>query len=824
MKLPLAIGAVLAALVAVEGAELSLHPATGTGTLALAGPGAGQQLVVLDSEGTDVTRRVEWRTDPPGIVAVDETGYVESRKNGTVTVVATRKGSGAAQVTLVVSDVQTPRPVSFPNDVVPVFTKNHCNAGGCHAKATGQNGFQLSLLGYEPLADYENIVNQSRGRRINPAAPEHSLVLMKASGDLPHGGGARLPRQSDGYRKILQWIESGLPYRPENDPDVERIEVFPREVVARPGSRQQLAVRAYFDDGSERDITRIVQYEANQPDRATPDENGLVSLSEKTGTTSVVVRFQEHIDTFTATIPLGGEPPSTPAPKNFIDEHIFERLTLMRIPPSGDATDSEFVRRVTLDIAGRVPTLEETRDFLASSDPEKRARKIDALLASTDYADFFAGKWAGILRNKVGRGREWKTRDSHAFHAWIRTSLIENKPYDQFAAELIQASGKVVDNPAVNWYRVVADEKERMENIAQVFLGVRMKCAQCHHHPYEPWSQEDYFSFAAFFSTIELKNIRKLPEEDILFHNRKEAALVHPGTREKLAPRLLGAAEPVSLPALEDPRSALASWIRDEDNPYLSRMLVNRYWKHFFSRGLVEPEDDIRPTNPATHPALLEELAHRFTASGYDLKELVRTICNGRTYQLSALPNGINSDDEQNYARYFPRRLPAEVLLDSINDITGARNSFTRQPSGVRAVALPNEKGTVESEFLMMFGRPAMDTACECERTGEANLGQSLHLLNSDVVQKKLTANDGRAASLAKDTSRTDEERVSELYLHALSRQPDPEEMTIALAHLEKKRAEAAESEELSPQQSEREAFEDLIWVLVNTKEFLFNR
>jgi len=806
--------------------ELKIHSGTGN-DVRLSGPDSRWQLVVMKNDNDDVTREVTYSIAPATVASVDSTGFVTPLANGKATVTATLAGEKpeVAQLPLVVAAFKEERPVSFPNDVVPVFTRNHCNAGACHAKASGQNGFQLSLLGYESAADYEQIVRHGRGRRVNPSAGEHSLILMKASGDIPHEGGARLEKSSADYQKILQWIEGGLEYRPENDPTVERIEVFPKSIVVPPGSEQQLAVTAFFSDGTARDITRIAQYEANQPSMAEAGETGVVSIQQKTGSTAILIRFQEHIDTFSATIPLGADTPTMPAPKNFIDEEVFKKLSLMGLPPSKHVADGPFLRRVTLDIAGRLPTLDETAAFLASNEPDKRAKKIDELLETTDYADFFAGKWSAILRNKVDRGRPWVTRDSHAFHAWIRSSLLENKPFDEFASELVLASGKAIENPAVNWYRVVEDGKEQMENIAQVFLGIRMQCAQCHHHPYERWSQDDYFSMAAFFSTIERKEIQKLPEEDIIYHNRKPALMMHPVTKEKLPPRLPGSEAAIELPTTVDPRSELAKWMRSEENPYFGRMLVNRYWKHFFSRGLVEPEDDIRPTNPATHPELLEGLADHFVESGFDLKELIRTICNSQTYQLGAEPNAHNGDDEQNFARFYPSRLEAEVLLDSVNDMTGAANSFSNQPLGVRAIALPNEKPTQSSEFLMMFGRPAMDTACECERAGEANLGQSLHLLNSDDIQTKLTSNSGRAAELAKATDRSDEERVSELYLRALSRKPDAKELGMALGHLKKKRdLSVADPEKLPADKAEREAFEDLVWVLINTKAFMFNR
>lgn len=820
----------LAAHPSLAAPTLSIHNGVEEGEpIRLSGPEARRQIVVTATDPTnrfpeiDVTRRVKFAAEPAGIVAIDAHGLVTPLADGACTVTASLDGSPSAEVAVTVEKFAQAPPVSFPNDIVPIFTRNDCNVGACHAKSTGQNGFRLSLFGYEPKADHEVLSIDSRGRRVFPASAEHSLLLMKAVGDIPHGGGARLDPDSRDYRMVKRWIEAGMPYAPENDPTVERIEVFPRSRVIAPGGEQQLAVTAFLSDGTRRDITHAAQFESNAEDMAEADATGHVRLRKLTGSTSVMVRFQEQVDVFLATIPLGDRLTDLPKPNNFVDEEIFGKLAELGLPPSGLGDDHTFLRRVTLDIAGRLPSLAETEEFLASNDPNKRPQKIDALLESTDYADYFAGKWAGLLRNKSGGNLEWVARDTYNFHAWLRSSLNQNKPFDQLVAELVTASGKTGENPAVGWYRAVTDQKEQMQDIAQVFLGVRMQCAQCHHHPYEKWSQDDYFGFAAFFSTVERKEVYRLPEDDIVFHNRKTAEMKNPNTGVMLRPAVLGG-DPIDIPAENDPRRELAAWLRSPDNPYLSKVLVNRYWKHFFGRALVEPEDDIRPTNPASHPALLDGLAERFVESGYDLKALVRLLCNSRAYQLDSEPLPENEADEQNFARFHPRRLPAEALLDSINDVAGAQNSFGKQPLGVRAIALPDDAANRESEFLTMFGRPQMDTACECERTGEANLGQSLHLINSDLIQQKLATPNGRAQLLAKDTARPDDERVREIYLRALSRQPDPEELAIARAHLDKKRAQsAADPEKLTREKAEQEAFEDILWVIANTKEFLFN-
>lgn len=787
----------------------------------LNGPFSGQQLVVSEKD-RDITHQANIAIHPPEIAIVDSHGYLQPKGNGTATIEVTLPGhSGKTSAKLTVGGFEKEPPVHFAHDVVPVFTKYGCNGGGCHGKSGGQNNFRLSLLGYEPWNDHEWLVRESRGRRISPAAPENSLLLLKATGEIPHEGGIRLEKDSADYQTITRWIRQGLPDSPEESPVIEKISVFPDDRVVTPNSEQQLAVTAHFSNGTVRDITRTAIYEANQEDMAEVDMNGHVVFGKQTGSTSVMIRFQEHVAVFRATIPLGEAIDQLPPAKNFIDEQIFSKLSLLGLPPSQPADDSSFLRRVTVDIAGRLPTEEETKSFLADTQPDKRQKKIDELLASPDYAAYFAQKWAGILRNK--RAKDTYQRGTYAFHDWLRQGLDENKPFDALVTDVLTATGEIGRNPAVGWYRAVKDQKEQMQDIAQVFLGIRMQCAQCHHHPYEKWSQDDYYSFAAFFTTVGRKKGEQ-PDEEIIFHKRVPAAMQNPNTKTSLRPAPLGE-EALELPPSEDPRKALAEWMTGPDNPYFARMLVNRYWKHFFSVGLVEPEDDMRVTNPATHPELLDALASHFVASGFDLKDLIRTICNSRTYQLDSEPNSHNVKDTQNYSRYYPKRLQAEVLLDAINLVSLSKDNFRNQPAGVRATWLPDDKFNEDSFFLTVFGRPEMDSACECERVADANLAQSLHLINSDTIQNKLSHGEGRAASLAKAMDRPDEDRLSEIYYYALSRAPSKEELDAARAHLGRKRSKAAEKEDddLTPEKAEQEAFEDILWALLNTKEFLFN-
>ncbi len=812
---------------AAEDIRLSISLPGHATEIKLSDSGAHQQLIITAQRENDlpydVTRLVKYKVIPTGIVSVDDQGYVVPVANGTALISIELDGALSITVPVTVSSLEVSRPVSFSNDVIPHLTRAGCNSGACHGTPAGKNNFRLSLLGFEPIGDYEHITVELRGRRIFPAAPEESLLLRKACGDVPHGGGARIEKGSEGYNLIKRWIAEGLRFDPSTERVVERIEVFPADRVVLRDSSQQLRVTAFYTDGTTRDITHVADYEANQPMMCEVDGHGLMQFQQMTGTTSVMIRFQEKMASFMAIIPLGKPTSEFPNTINFVDELTFAKLKTLGLPASKICDDSTFIRRVTLDLTGRLPTVEETTTFLASSDPRKRAKKIDALLESPGYADQFANKWAGILRNKANGSLAWVSRETHAFHSWIWESMNRNKPFSQFATELIAAKGKSATNPAVSWYRVVKEPKDQMADIAQVFLGVRIQCAQCHHHPYEKWSQDDYYGFAAFFSTLGRKEIYKLPEEDSLFHKRVLAQMKNPNNDKVIRPTPLGG-EVLDIPPGRDPRIDLANWVTSPENPYFAKVLVNRYWKHFFGRGFVEPEDDMRITNPPTHPLLMDRLAKSFIDSGFDMKQLCRTICNSSTYQLSSFSNEFNGDDQQNFARFYPRRLSAELLLDAINDVAGAQNNFNYLPVGARAVSFPDDAVHQESFFLRVFGRPQMDTACECERTTSADLAQSLHLINSDKMQQKLAASNGRAIQLARDTQRNDIEKVTELYLAALSRKPTEHELSVAIKHLARKqKLSEADPKKLTADQAKREAYEDIIWVVVNTKEFMFN-
>ncbi|MCC6882424.1 MAG: DUF1549 domain-containing protein [Verrucomicrobiales bacterium] len=728
----------------------------------------------------------------------------------TVAALVSEPGRGTA--------AESGRPINFVNDIVPVLTKADCNSGSCHAKAiTGQRGFRLSLLGFEPEEDYEHIVKEGRGRRVFPPAPDQSLLLLKSANIVPHGGGKKLGPESEGYQTLVRWISEGMPYGSETDPKIAAIEVQPSRLTMKVNTTQALKVTAHYSDGSSRDVTGMALYEANDKSMAGVTREGVVQTLDIPGNVAVMVRYSGLVSVFSISIPLGAPVGELPAPSNFIDEFVFANLKVIGVPPSAVCDDATFLRRVSLDIAGRLPTLEEVKAFQAVTDPKKRELAIDSLLASPDYADYFANKWTALLKNK--REDAADITANFAFHAWMRDNLLANQPYDQMVRQILGATGTIVSNPPVAWYKRVKEPNQQLEDVAQLFLGVRMQCAQCHHHPFERWSQHDYYALSAFFSQVGRKPTA-IAGEDLIFHKRGLAEVENKKTGKKVRPAALGQTPPEILPD-EDPRLQLADWMAGKDNPFFAKALVNRYWKHFFKRGLVEPEDDIRDTNPATNPELLEALAKHFVESGFDLKAVVRVITRSRTYQLSAMPNEFNAIDSQNFSHFYPKRLQAEVLLDGIDLLTQAKTDFADLPPGTRAIALPDNSYNRAAPFLKVFGRPEGASVCECERVQSSSLAQSLHLMNSAEVKGKLAFASGRADRLSKADVPV-AEGIKEIYLSAFGREPSGEEYSIAEDFLAKPRTDAA-GKPVDALRSKRLAYEDLLWAILNTKEFLYN-
>jgi hypothetical protein len=708
--------------------------------------------------------------------------------------------------------------VNFVNDVIPVLTKAGCNAGVCHAKAGGgRNGFQLSLLGFEPTEDYEHLVRGGRGRRLFPAAPDQSLLLQKASGRLPHGGGVRLTVDSPGYDTLRHWIRQGTPWSGGLEAELVAVEVQPVRQRIEHGESLQLTALAHYSDGTLRDVTELALFESNDPSMAEVDARGRVTVGSLPGSVSTMVRYQGRVAVFNALIPLGAPMESIPVAKNFVDEHVFAHLMELGIPPSPICDDATFLRRASLDIAGRLPTAEETSFFLASQDENKREQLVDQLLRSPQYADFFANKWTALLKNR--RDEASDITSNFAFHAWIRDSLLTNVPYDQLVRELLAATGTVIANPPVAWYKRVKEPKQQMEDVAQLFLGVRMQCAQCHHHPFERWSQDDYYGLTAFFTRVGRKPT-DTRGEDLIFHSRGRAEFKNEKTGVAVPPMALGDNLGAIQPE-EDPRLRLADWLSNPENPYFATALVNRYWKHFLGRGLIEPEDDIRDTNPPTNGALLDALSAHFVASGYDLKQLVRAITTSTTYQLSSIPNEFNRSDRQNFSHYYPKRLQAETLLDAIDQLAGSTTDFANLPPGTRAIALPDNSYNSSSPFLRAFGRPDSQSVCECERVQSASLAQSLHLINAPDIRGKLATAGGMAQRLAED-QRALAAKTTDLYRLAFARDPTQQEIAVIEAYLAESRVDA-EGKPIDLALATRENFQDVLWALITTKEFLFN-
>ena len=795
-----------------EVVKLELSPVGEGDLITIRSRDARQQLIATavhaDGTLTDVTRDVTWTISDPKVLAIDSTGMAVPTADGEITVTAALADKSVV-AKVAVSGFAHPLPINFRNQIVPIFTKLGCNGGGCHGKSGGQNGFKLSLLGFVAEDDYEFLRKESRGRRIFPAIPGESLLIKKAIGRSPHGGGKRMDQGSYEYNLMVQWIEQGMPYGADSDPYVVGIKCIPETRVMQRKSQQQISVIATYSDGTTEDVTRMALFEPNEPEMAESSTKGLVTTLDLSGEVAIMARYQGQVATFRATVPLGADTSKMPEPINLVDAAVFGKLKQLGIPASDVCDDATFLRRVSLDISGTLPSEEEVRLFLADASADKRDRLIDRLLDGTAYADHFANKWNFVLRNKKEGADD--APGTMLFHQWLWNRMYDNTPYDQFVREIVTASGDPQMNPAVVWYRDVDSTEEQVEDTAQLFLGLRIQCARCHHHPFEKWSQDDYYGMAAFYGRVGKKaipNVAGTMRDKRVFHNEGVATASNPRTGKALKPTGVGTPA-YEIAADSDPRVKLADWMSDPKNPFFAKSLVNRYWKHFFSRGIVEPEDDMRETNPPANPELLNALSDHFIKSGFDMKELIRTICRSRTYQLSALPNEHNASDKQNFSRYYPRRLSAEVLYDAFHVVTETSENFGGMPAGTKAMQLVDSSSA--TYFLQVFGQPKGDTACECERSMDANLAQSLHLLNGREIQDKIARDGARTAKLAADTARPDEERVKELYRWVFAREPNAEELEVAIAYIKKH------------SDNVRRGYEDVVWALINTKEFQFN-
>jgi hypothetical protein len=696
--------------------------------------------------------------------------------------------------------------LSFTNDIVPILTKSGCANSNCHGSIRGQAGFKLSLFGYEPDLDYAAIVKDAGGRRIDRGDPEQSLILRKPAFRTPHGGGERFSVRSLEYRAILDWIKAGAVYDAPGAPRLAMLRVAPEEILLNgPGARATLKVTGIYTDGATADLASKVQYTPHDESVVETGPTGAV-LARRAGETAIMVRTLGKA--VAVRVAVVGNPPLANYPEaprnNFIDDLVFAKLRRLNIVPSPLSSDAEFLRRAYLDTVGVLPTLEETRDFLDSRDPARRARLIDALLERPEFAEVWATRFSDLFRvglldqgNKGGR----------LIYNWIRSAIRDDKPYDQFVTELLTASGNLFFNPTANFYYVTefAEPENYATNISQVFLGVRLECARCHNHPWERWTQDDFWGFAAFFARMGVKDTYQNDESQI--HLKLQGQVLHPRTKKPVQAKYLDG--PLETEGLdEDIREKLAAWMTSPRNPWFARAIVNRIVKHYLGRGIVEPVDDFRVTNPPGNPALLDALADDFVRHGYSLHRVIRLILNSRVYQLSSEPNETNRADPVNYSRYYPRRLMAEQLIDAMSEVTGVPEKFSGFPPGTRAMSIPRGAPLY---FLQTFGR-VKDRAVICERDTQPAMTQAMHLIGGDTLQRQITAKESRLTAWLEDSSLSDEAIVKRLFVAALVREPDARELSLALAPI---RARGAASR--------RQAFEDALWALLNSKEFLYN-
>jgi len=772
----------------------------------LRSPEARQQLLVGlvdDQTNQDVTRRARYQAADASVIHVSEAGVVTPLADGKTTVEVV-VDELRAEVEVVVDGFEHPEPISFGDEVVPILAKAGCSSGGCHGKAEGQNGFRLSIFGSDSQFDFDALVKQGRGRRVQQAAPSRSLLLRKATGYLPHGGGQRLFEDDHRYRRILRWISEGAGWHEAGDRQIVSIRVKPDNLVLSANLTQQLQVTATDQAGREQCVTLEAEYQSNADVIAEVDGDGLVKVSDVPGAAAILIRYMGHVTVCRVTLPREGLDFVRPAENNFIDGLVWDRLKELGISASGPCDDATFLRRAYLDTIGTLPTTAETRAYLDDSSKDKRDRLVDQLLTRPEYGDYWAMIWGDLL----GADKESLTpQGAVALSRWLRTQFLENRPYDEFAADIVSARGDPTRVGPAGFYAVHKTPERMGKAVSQIFLGIRIECAQCHHHPFERWSQADYFGFAGIFTGVKSQ---KAGVGTTKITSGLPSPLKHPKTSELVGLAPLGG-QTIDATTL-DPRLQLAEWMSGETNPFFARALVNRLWAHYFGRGLVNPVDDLRATNPATNEPLLDALAEHFVKSGYDLHAVTRVILQSQVYQRTSSRNPSNASDDQNYSAAAWKPLPAEVLLDAICDVTGVPEEFNGWPTGYRAIQIWDNR--MPSYFFQAFGRPQRTSVCDCERGTEPSVAQALHMMNAAETISKLRSKDGHAARLAASELPPDKV-IEEIYMTALSRRPSAEESQLMLG--------AFASPSTQNGEARREAIEDIIWALLNTKEFIYN-
>jgi hypothetical protein len=783
-------------------------------TVVLTGPRDRQQIVVTgsyaDGSVRDLTPFCEIELDAPDMVQAEDGGFLIPEKNG-ATALGVKAGGQTARVPVTVKGLDKPQPVSFRHEFIAALNVGGCNQGACHGTPSGKNGFRLSLRGYDPAADYLQLTRDVLGRRTDRLDPSASLILQKALGRVPHEGGLRFQPASIPAHIFKSWLAEGLHDDPADLSSLQGIDVLPgSRVLGEPARWQQLAVRARFTDGSVRDVTRLTVFSSSDNAVADVTSSGLVEF-QQSGEVAILCRYLGEMLAVRLTYlqPKKGFSWPTPAENSYVDRLVFSKLKMLSILPSDLCTDQEFVRRVHLDLCGVLPTSEETRAFLDSTDKDKRAQLIDRLLGRPEYADFWTLKWSDVLRSNR---KTIQLKGTHVYQRWLRERIARNTPFDHIVRELLTAEGSTFANPPANYYRVARDPQNLAETTAQLFFGIRMQCAKCHNHPFERWTQDDYYSMAAFFARVKQKKDtveagtgpQGIDGAEFVYLDRS-GEVVQPRTGKVMAPKFMGG-NVATIPSGTDRRAVLARWLTSADNPFFARSVANRVWFHLLGRGIVDPVDDFRDSNPSANDELLAALARDLARNHFDIKHLVRVILNSRTYQLSAQTNDFNKDDSKYFSHAVTRLLTAEQLLDAICAATGVPEKFAGLPLGTRATQLPD--GEVNHVFLKTFGQPARELACECEREGDSNLAQALQLINGPTINDKVRNPNNRLGKLL-TAKHADGEVLNSLYLATLSRSPAEGEVKAALEHVTK----AADK---------RKAWEDVQWALLNSKEFLF--
>jgi len=761
-----------------------------------------------DAATHDITRQARLSLDDPSLASLSDT-TLRPLKDGTTTLRIEYRGLSTA-VPVTVRDAAEERPVSFQLDVMPVLTSSGCNTGSCHGSARGQDGFHLTLYGFDPAGDHFRLTREMAGRRINHAIPEDSLLLTKAVGDVPHTGGKLFDKDSANYRTLLEWIRAGAPYDSDDIPQPTGITVEPPQLVMKgSGIEVPLTVRATYSDGTDRDVTPLSSFSTSNDNAAPIGESTGLARSKHRGEAFLLARFHTFTEGSQAIVIPDDLPYTRPElPEfNYIDRHVHEKLHKLRVVPSEVCGDEVFLRRVYLDVIGRLPTPEDRERFLASSDPDKREALVDELIGRKEFTEMWVMKWAELLQIRTFNqgGNQVSYKAALGYYGWLRERIAGDVPFNEIVRELLASEGGTFDNPATNFFQIEQDTLKLTENVAQVFMGTRIQCAQCHNHPFDRWTMDDYYGFASFFAQVKRKRAED-PRERVIFDGGGEVK--HPVTNQNARPRFLGTPTPDDFGG-KSRREALANWLSSPDNPWFARNVVNITWSHFFGVGITDPVDDVRISNPPSNPALLDALAERFVESDYDIRRIVRDICTSRTYQLSTRTNETNATDETNFSHALIRRQRAEVLLDTISQVTGTPNKFKGLPLGARAVQIAD--GNISNYFLTTFGRASRATVCSCEVKMEPNLSQALHLLNGDATHHRIRRSKVIPTMLENELPPA--EIVRRLYLRTLCREPSTEEQ----GQLGKALEAAADPGE------RREILEDVFWALLNSKEFIFN-